>query len=100
MCKTENISKQYLSSFIVQKSLRNNPQEFLKEILWIISDIWNIKVIQCRIISGERIQRCPYKKFSPYILWKNILEKEFARGITHFPVLVKNILNVLWYAKK
>ena len=35
MCKTENISKQYLSSFIVQKSLRNNPQEFLKQILWI-----------------------------------------------------------------
>ena len=37
--------------------------------------------------------------FSPYILWKNILEKEFARGTTHFLVLVKNILNVLWHTK-
>ena len=39
------------------------------------------------------------KMFSPYILWKNILEKEFARDITHFIVLVKNSLNVLWHAK-
>ena len=39
------------------------------------------------------------KIFSPYIISKNILEKEFARGITHFPVLVKNILNVLWHTK-
>ena len=39
------------------------------------------------------------KMFSPYVLWKNILEKDFAGGITHFPVLVKNILNVLWHAK-
>ena len=39
------------------------------------------------------------KMFSPYILWKDILEKEFARGITHFLVLVKNILNVLWHTK-
>ena len=39
------------------------------------------------------------KRFSYYIVWKNILEKEFARGITHFPVLIKNILNVLWHAK-
>ena len=30
---------------------------------------------------------------------KNILEKEFARGITHFLVFVENILNVLWHAK-
>ena len=35
------------------------------------------------------------KIFSPYIISKNILEKEFTRGITYFPVLVKNILNVL-----
>ena len=35
----------------------------------------------------------------PYIISKNILEKEFTRGITHFPDLVKNILNVLWHAK-
>ena len=37
--------------------------------------------------------------FSPYIISKNILEKEFTRGITHFPVLVKNILNVLRHTK-
>ena len=35
------------------------------------------------------------KIFSPCIISKTILEKEFTRGITHFPVLVKNILNVL-----
>ena len=35
------------------------------------------------------------KIFSPYIISKNILENEFTRGITHFLVLVKNILNVL-----
>ena len=34
MYETEDISKQYLSSFIVQKSLRNNQQEFIKQILW------------------------------------------------------------------
>ena len=39
------------------------------------------------------------KMFSPYILWKNIQEEEFARGIAHFPVLVKNILNVQWHTK-
>ena len=36
------------------------------------------------------------KMFSPN---ERILEKEFARGITHFPVLVKNILNVIWHTK-
>ena len=30
-----------------------------------------------------------------YIYKYNFLEKEFPRGITYFPVLVKNILNVL-----
>ena len=39
------------------------------------------------------------KIFSPYIISKNILEKEFTSGITHFPVLVKNILNVPWHTK-
>ena len=39
------------------------------------------------------------KIISPYILWKNIPEEEFGRGITHFPVLVKTILNGLWHAK-
>ena len=42
------------------------------------------------------------KRFSYYKVWKNILEREFAtfaRGITHFPVLIKNILNVIWHAK-
>ena len=39
------------------------------------------------------------KMFSSYILWKNILEKAFAGGITHFLVLVKNILNVLSHTK-
>ena len=33
--------------------------------------------------------------FSPYIISKKILEKELTRVITHFPVLVKNILNIL-----
>ena len=37
--------------------------------------------------------------FSPCIISKNILEKEFTRGITHFPVLVKKIINVLWHTK-
>ena len=32
--------------------------------------------------------------FSPYIVSKNILEKEFTRGITHFPGSVKNVLNI------
>ena len=40
------------------------------------------------------------KIFSPYIVSQNILEKEFAGGITYFLVLVKNILNVLWHTKK
>ena len=40
------------------------------------------------------------KIFILYIVSKNSLEKEFARGITHFLVLVKNILSVLWHAKK
>ena len=39
------------------------------------------------------------KMFTSYMVWKNILEKEFVSGITHFPVLVKNILNFLWQAK-
>ena len=39
------------------------------------------------------------KIFSPYIISKNILEKEFTRGITHFPVLFKNILDILRHAK-
>ena len=38
------------------------------------------------------------KIFSPCIISKTILEKDFTRGITHFPVLVKNILNVLGHA--
>ena len=40
----KNVSKQYLLSVIVSKSLRNIPQEFLKQILWItVSDptIWS-----------------------------------------------------------
>ena len=36
---------------------------------------------------------------SPFIVSKNILEKEFTRGITLFLLLVKNILNVLRHAK-
>ena len=36
-----------------------------------------------------------YKDVPIYIMKKNILEKEFARGITHFLALVKNILNIL-----
>ena len=39
------------------------------------------------------------KIFFPYIISKNILEKQFTRGIMYFPVLVKNILNVLWHTK-
>ena len=39
------------------------------------------------------------KRFSYSKVWKIILEKEFAGGITHFPILFKNILNVLWHAK-
>ena len=42
--KQKNISKQYLSNFIVTKSPRKIPQEFLKQILWItVSDstIWS-----------------------------------------------------------
>ena len=35
--------------------------------------------------------------FSPYLISKNILEKEFTRGITHFPVLVKNIRNTMLF---
>ena len=41
------------------------------------------------------------KLFTLYIVSKNILEKEFAKGITHFVVFFlfvfffKNILNVL-----
>ena len=45
--KQKNKSKQYLSSFIVTKSLRNNLQEFLKQILWItVSDptIWSPRI--------------------------------------------------------
>ena len=48
------------------------------------------------------------KIFSPYIyvkkifssyISKNILDKELTRDITHFPVLVKNILNILRHTK-
>ena len=41
------------------------------------------------------------KIFSPHIVSKNILEKEFARGITHFLVLIKHflVLKQVW-AKK
>ena len=39
------------------------------------------------------------KIFSPYTISKDLLEKDFTRGITHFPVLVKNILNILWHAR-
>ena len=39
------------------------------------------------------------KIFSPYIVPKNIPEKEYARDISHFLVLVKNILNVLYHTK-
>ena len=35
------------------------------------------------------------KIFSAYIISKNILENELTRGITHFLVLVKNVLNIL-----
>ena len=39
------------------------------------------------------------KIFSPYIISKNLLEKEFTRGITYFTGLVKNVLIILWHAK-
>ena len=39
------------------------------------------------------------KIFSPDIISKNILEKEFTRGISYFPGSIKNILNILWHAK-
>ena len=39
------------------------------------------------------------KIFSPYIISKNILEKEFITGISHFPGSVKKLLNILWHAK-
>ena len=39
------------------------------------------------------------KIFSPYIISKNVLEKEFTTGISYFPVSVKKLLNILWHAK-
>ena len=39
------------------------------------------------------------KIFSSYIIQKNILEKELIRCITHFLVLVNNVLNILWHTK-
>ena len=38
------------------------------------------------------------KIFSPYIISKNILEKEFTKGISYFPVSVKKLLNIPWHA--
>ena len=35
------------------------------------------------------------KIFSPYIISKNILDKEFTAGIYHFPGSVKKLLNIL-----
>ena len=35
------------------------------------------------------------KIFSPYIISKSILEKEFTTGIPYFPDLVKKVLNIL-----
>ena len=39
------------------------------------------------------------KIFSPYIISKNVLEKEFTTGISYFLGLIKKLLNILWYAK-
>ena len=39
------------------------------------------------------------KIFSPNIISKNVLEKEFTTGISYFPVSVKKLLNILWHAK-
>ena len=39
------------------------------------------------------------KIFSPYIISKNVLEKEFTTSIPYFPGSVKKVLNVLWHAK-
>ena len=39
------------------------------------------------------------KIVSPYIISKNILGKDFTRGITHFPGSVMNVLNFLGHAK-
>ena len=37
--------------------------------------------------------------FSPYIISKNVLEKEFTTSISYFPESVKKLLNILWHAK-
>ena len=37
--------------------------------------------------------------FSPYIISKNDLEKEFTTGISYLPVSIKKLLNILWHAK-
>ena len=39
------------------------------------------------------------KIFSPYIISKNVLEKEFATDISYFLGSVKKLLNILCYAK-
>ena len=39
------------------------------------------------------------KIFSPYIISKNVLEKEFTTSIPYFPGSVKKVLNFLWHAK-
>ena len=54
-----------------------------------------VMVILYRIISSESTQRCPFENFFSYIISKNILEKEFTRGITYFLFLTKNLPNVL-----
>ena len=35
----------------------------------------------------------------PYIISKNVLEKEFTTGISYFPDPVKKLPNFLWHAK-
>ena len=39
------------------------------------------------------------KIFSPYIISKNVLEKEFTTSISYFPVPIKKLLNLPWHAK-
>ena len=47
-----------------------------------------------------KVYKDAHMKIFSYVISKNILEKEFTRGITHFPVLAKNInLNVPWHTK-